>query len=101
RAGPALRARRREGEVDGRAEPLAVALGVDGVVESAEDGAGTGLPGGDRPDRVAGQPGHACRLGSDAGHVAEHDAPVPGRILEDVVEVAADHVALAGGVVAG
>ena len=54
-----------------------------------------------RADRVADQGGDDRGLDALAAHVAEGDDPVAGADLEDVVEVAADLLAVAGRAVGG
>ena len=83
------------------AEAAAVAEVEDRRVEPAQDGRRRDALPSEQAQDVAGQPGDGCGLGALAAHVADRHRPLPVGQVEDVVEVAADIVALAGRGIAG
>ena len=70
-------------------------------VEALQGAAGRGVLERGGAQRVARQRGDGGGLGALARHVADDERPLGRRALEDVVEVAADLVELAGGAIAG
>ena len=87
----------RRGELEPSAGDRAELLGrlaKDRVVQELEDAARLALLDGGGAQRVAGEPGGRGRGGALADHVADDDGPASVVALEQVVEVAADQVAL-------
>ena len=78
--------------VDGGEEPFR-AEAQQRLVQPGEDGAGRLARLRHRPHRVAGHAGQGGGFRAHPAHVAQHEAELPVAHLEEVVEVAAHHVA--------